>query len=50
MKFQMNFTTSYDDVIRFTSAEAPGDYDPPEFCPLLKPDMITGVHCCWKRR
>ena len=21
MKFQMNFTTSYDDVIRFTSAE-----------------------------
>lgn len=71
MKFQMNFTTSYDDVIRFSSAEelqqfytehrctglevmplgystkdAPDVYLPAEECPLIRPEMVTGVHCC----
>ena len=71
MKFQMNFTTSYDDVIRFGSAEelqqfytehgctglevmplgystkdAPDVYLPAEECPLIRPEMVTGVHCC----
>ena len=79
MKFQMNFTTSYDDVIRFTSAddlqhfymehgctglevmplgystkEAPDVYLPAEECPLIRPDMVTGIHCCcsgdWMKR
>ena len=69
-KFQMNFTTSYDDVIRFSSAEdlqefyrahgcdglevmplpySPVDHPevmlPPGDCPLIRPDMVTGVHC-----
>ena len=71
MKFQMNFTTSYDDVIRFGSAEelqqfytehgctglevmplgystkdAPDVYLSAEECPLIRPEMVTGVHCC----
>ena len=71
MKFQMNFTTSYDDVIRFGSVEelqqfytehgctglevmplgystkdAPDVYLPAEECPLIRPEMVTGVHCC----
>ena len=70
MRFQMNFTTSYDDVIRFrdatdlrdfytvhgcdglevmplpySTAEAPDVYLPPEACPLIKPELVTGVHC-----
>lgn len=69
-RFQMNFTTSYDDVIRFCSAEdlrtfykehgcdglevMPLPYStkehpeimlPSEECPLIEPDMVTGVHC-----
>ncbi len=79
MKFQMNFTTSYDDVIRFTSVEdlqhfyiehgctglevmplgystkdALDVYLPAEECPLIQPDMVTGIHCCcsgdWVKR
>ena len=79
MKFQMNFTTSYDDAIRFTSAddlqhfymehgctglevmplgystkEAPDVYLSAEECPLIRPDMVTGIHCCcsgdWVKR
>lgn len=70
MKFQMNFTTSYDDVIRFRDAldlknfytehgcdglevmplpystkEAPDVYLPPEACPLIRPELVRGVHC-----
>ena len=71
MKYQMNFTTSLDDVTRFTSAEdlrrfykehgcdglevmplaystkeAPDVYQEASVCPLIQPDMVTGVHCC----
>lgn len=71
MKYQMNFTTSLDDVTRFTSAEdlrqfykehgcnglevmplpystweAPDAYQEASACPLIQPDMVTGVHCC----
>ena len=71
MKYQMNFTTSLDDVTRFTSAEdlrqfykehgcnglevmplpystweAPDAYQEASACPLVQPDMVTGVHCC----
>ena len=71
MKYQMNFTTSFDDVTRFVSKEdlqqfykehgcdglevmplpystqdAPEAYQEASVCPLIQPNMVTGVHCC----
>lgn len=68
MKFQMNFTTSEDDVLRYASAAdlqnfykaygldglevMPMVFDNgkiqlnPEECPLIRPNMVTGVHVC----
>ena len=68
MKFLMNFTTSPDDVKRYSSAGDLREYyqkyglnglevmplsyqedhiwREPELCPVIEPDMVTGVHAC----